>query len=59
MKNRVIPDLGLGAFDQHFLRVDIIPLTPRICLGAALKQKSSAKRFYIPSLLLSRCATRI
>jgi len=32
-------DINLRALNQHLLGVDIIPLTLRICLGAARKPK--------------------
>ncbi|OQX63092.1 MAG: hypothetical protein B6I38_07590 [Anaerolineaceae bacterium 4572_5.1] len=40
MKSRDARDLNLRAVGQHLLGVNGIPLTPRICLGAAPKHKS-------------------
>ncbi len=42
-----VRDLELGASGQHLCGVNVILLTPRICLGAASKPKSRAQRGFI------------
>ena len=47
MKNRAARDFNLRAIFQHFSDMEIVPFTPRICLGAMPKPKTRANRLYI------------